>query len=117
MKKISKKRFKKLYPKTVQAFHQADVPNARWWVASGHVKTKLKMLFIECERWVDARTVARTLIGPEASVVGVADGLVKKTPRTRVQVRWTGSAATRSLDLRLQRREIKRGMKGTWVDV
>jgi len=102
--------------KKVKAVQQ-DVPNARWWVAAGHVKKQLKMIFLECERWVDARRVARTLFGPEADVAFVAPEAMKQTPRQRIQVRWEGSAASRSLDLRLQKREIKRGMRGPWVDV
>ena len=96
---------------------QHDVPNACWWVAAGPVGTKLEMLFLECERWVDARRVARTVFGPEADVASVAPETMKRTPPHRVQVRWAGSAAGRVSDLRLQTREIRRGKPGAWVDV
>lgn len=71
-------------------FDEMSIPNVRFWRAElkdaedheGHID-------IECERWFDARTFARTLAG--AREVNLIE-LEAAPAGSRWQVRWEGSA-------------------------
>ena len=90
------------------------VPNARFWFAA----TERTYLFLECERFYDARAVACALLGvPEVVIQELTTEELRKLPR-RVQVRWVGNAARRVPDLRVQVRAIsERGTAGRWRDL
>lgn len=95
-----------------------DVENASLYVAAPHGAQADTTLFLECERWVDARNVARRVLGGEVQVVKLDAQAMRKLPCPRVQVRWVGSAARRVPDLRMQTRRIaKSGKPGRWQDL
>lgn len=96
------------------------VPHGRLWVANVKLEDEnaaRKFIAIECERWVDARHVARMLLGAPEVEVRAAPMVTKNMP-TRYQVRWEGSAAGRVPDLRLRIRKARRnGNNEPWRDL
>lgn len=96
------------------------VPHARLWVAYVKLEDEnaaRRFITIECERWVDARHVARMLLGAPEVEVRQAPMMSKNLPN-RYQVRWEGSAAGRVPDLRLRIRKARRnGNNEAWRDL
>lgn len=98
---------------------EPDVPNARLWIANPKMpdpNMATRFVAIECERFVDARTFAERHFGvPE---VEVREAPNTARPRSRFQVRWTGSAARRVPNLRLQYRQVTEGgHRKIWKDL
>lgn len=98
---------------------QPDVSNARLWIANPKMPDKnmaTRFIAIECERFVDARTFARTHFGVPEVEIHPAPNV--RRPRSRFQVRWAGSAAGRVNTLRIQWRHVtKGGHHKTWKDL
>lgn len=95
------------------------VPNARLFSASPREPGQL--IFIECERWVDARSAAYALLGTSEVVVTMTGPeLPPKMPTPRYQVRWVGSAMNPSnmprRMIRLVREEGGVFLFGKWID-
>lgn len=85
-----------------------DVPNGQYWLA----KDSQRELSIECERWVDARDIARRYFGSEVDVKPKAF-----SSYPRAQVRWVGSAAGLS-DLRKQVRIVNaKNTRAPWKEL
>lgn len=79
----------------------------------------MRAVFVEAERWFDVRRVARSLLGDEVYVGRAIDPVsIPHMPVPRWQVRWTGSAARRVPDLRLQTRYLdEQGNASEWEDL
>jgi hypothetical protein len=89
-----------------------DVPNALIWCAA---TADSPVVFLECARWFDARTVARLLFGSEPSLHSVELEKIPKMPLPRVQVRWEGMPGR---DRRMQTRTVREsGDQEPWLNV
>ncbi len=109
------------------------VENARFWVASVKASAEERarpmsraearrleaVLFLECERMIDARAIAvRLLGGAEVDIAMLDASKMKRPPLPRVQVRWVGNAARRVPDRRMQTRRIaKSGRLTRWEEL
>jgi hypothetical protein len=97
-----------------------DVLFARYWFAVAAQPSPLRAIFLECERFFDARTAALSILGvPEVEMGGPLDlEGTPKIPAPRYQIRWVGSAARRVPDLRMQLRKIEEdGSASKWSDL
>lgn len=113
MKKKSAEKLKALQP---------DVPNARFWIAGirgilvGRPEV-ITSVVIECERFYDARDVARSIFSNfDASEIEVSQSADASFVLPRVQVRWVGSAAGLN-DLHKEARTLRAGKNNDdpWV--
>lgn len=94
-----------------------DVPNARLWFAvekDSSDKTLLRCVHIECERWNDARDIARRYLGTDVVVSSSDAG---EAPFPRIQLRWVGSAAGANTLRKQARFVVTKKAKGAWKEM
>lgn len=72
---------------------------------NGHAQ--MPLVFIESERWFDARAFAVRLFGvPEVAISRIDDYDAARPLLPRWQVRWVGTCGSHAEPLRLQKRKI-----------